>query len=124
MKDLIIFDLQNTLVSVNKKVIPKREKLVTTAKKQGEIWLYSIVEPWTFEVLETYKELFSSFNKILLVKKKSKEDLRDIPAKRVWVIGDDTKAELLFAQILGYESVDVADDISLKQFEEEVLCRS
>lgn len=107
MKDnLNIFDLKNTLVNSEGLLMINQEDIYRL-KNTSDLVLYSIAEPWTFNVLREFSELFANFSAILLVDKKKPDDLRGFRKryKKIVVIGDGEEAEIAVARTLGFEAI-------------------
>lgn len=112
MKKLIIFDLQDTLVSKDKILINTFEKLKTIVQKSKvNVSLYSVNEPWTLDVLQMLPDISVFFGKLLLVDKKQINDFQCLTQgyskKEILVVGDGIKQELYYAKRLQIDAIDV-----------------
>lgn len=112
MKKLIIFDLQDTLVSKDKKLIDNFRMLKSIVQKaQAEANIYTINESWTIDVLQKFPALRAFSKKLLMVDKKQISDIQRLIqsniAKDVLIVGDGTEQELSYAKDLEIDAINV-----------------
>ena len=106
----IIFDLKNTLVTSDGQFCPGALAAIKQAKGARRL-LYTMNEPWTYDILQRYPKIWQQFNAIQLVTAKQVGDLRGFTPSNTLVVGDSLTEELAFASQLGYTAIAVNGDI-------------
>lgn len=112
---IVIFDLKNTLIQEDKTWVDgAKEAFELAVRYADQTVIYSMNEPWTYTVLAVWSEWFRQSSNVLLVSKKTQEDLMVYkqPDVDVMVVGDSVTEELASAELLGFASLKV--DGSLK----------
>lgn len=108
MKKTIIFDLKNTLIDNEGDWIGNAKEALELALADTETKtiIYSMNEPWTYRVITEYLSIFCRVDNLLLVGKKSIEDIKSYGCmSRVLVYGDSLTEEIGFAKILQFDFI-------------------
>ena len=105
MRKLIILDLRDTLVrgSNGQAYADLEATLRMLQQAKFDVMLYSMSEPWTYQTLVKYADVFAQVGRIVLVKQKSAADVRALGTAydNVCMVGDGPE-EKAIAQELGY----------------------
>ena len=117
MKKLLICDLKNKLIDEKGAWVPGAKGAIFAARSAGvPVMLYSMNEPWTYDILNQNTQTFCNFAHILLVSKKRVEDLAGYAQSySPLVIGDSLTEELLFGRQLGYRTIQVNGRVTLSE---------
>lgn len=114
----IIFDLKGTLVDTNGELRTGARELLAEMQNTNLV-LYTMNEPWSYNVLVNNSEYFTQFNQLLLVRKKRVTDLQIFTETgNCMVVGDSETEELAFGRTLGQMTVSAADALPVKAIRE------